>query len=257
MYTLITGASSGIGYELAKICAKEGQNLILVARSQEALNSLASELIQNFKIKAEVLAIDLAQAHAVNELHQHIQNRSWEVNILINNAGFGDYGYFFTSSWEKQRNVIQVNIMALTQLTHFFLPYMVKRKNGKIMNIASTAAFQPGPLMSVYYASKAFVLSFSEALAAELEGTGVTITALCPGTTQSGFQKVARFSNLDKFNTSLIPSSHQVAEFAFRSMMQDRVVAVHGMKNKLLILSVRFFPRSIMRKIMMRFQKDR
>jgi len=257
MYTLITGASSGIGHELAKICAKESQNLILVARSQNALNSLAAELMQNFKIKAEVLAIDLAQASSVNQLYQNIQNHSWEVNILINNAGFGDYGYFLSSSWEKQRDVIHVNIMALTQLTHFFLPSMVKRKSGKIMNIASTAAFQPGPLMSVYYASKAFVLSFSEALSTELEGTGVTVTALCPGTTQSGFQKVARFSNLSKFNTSLIPSSQQVAEFAFRSMMQEKVVAVHGMKNKLLVLSVRFFPRSLMRRIMMRFQKNR
>jgi uncharacterized protein len=177
---LITGASSGIGLELAKVFAANKINLVLVARSESKLNELANEVKQQ-GVTVNVLAKDLSSYNTAKEIFDWCGQQNIQIDYLVNNAGVGDFGFFHESEWKKQEQIINLNITALTYLTHLFLPDMVKRKNGKVLNVASTAAFQPGPTMSVYYATKAFVLHFSEAIANELEKTGVTVTALCPG----------------------------------------------------------------------------
>jgi len=257
MHTLITGASSGIGYELAKICASHGQNLILTARSTDLLNKLSNELKIKFHTTIEVISMDLGKPGSALKLFEIIQEKKWEVNILINNAGVGDHGSFSNSTLKKCNDMIQLNIISLIELTHLFLPQMIKRKNGNILNVASTAAFQPGPYMSVYYATKSFVLNFSEALAEELNNTGVAVTTLCPGPTESGFQKAANISNINVLKKAKLPSSKVVAEYAYSAMMKKEVVAIHGLKNRLLVQTIRFLPRSLIRKIIASIQLGR
>lgn len=241
---LITGASSGIGLELAKIFASEGTNLIIVSRNVIELSKLKSELIDKHRIYVEEIEKDLSIPGAAKQVYDEVKSLSFDVDYLVNNAGFGDYGFFHNSNWEKQEQMINVNMLALTQLTHLFLPDMLKRKSGKIMNVASTAAFQPGPLMSVYYASKAYVLFFSEAIANELGGTGVTVTALCPGPTKSGFQKTANVEHSKMLNGKSIPTAEKVAKYGYKAMMKGKRVAIQGLKNKELIFFSRRAPKS-------------
>lgn len=260
-YTLITGASSGIGLELAKVCARHHQNLILSARSVEKLNSLKQELIKEFKVQVECIPCDLSLPEGATKLFSEVTSKKLLVDILVNNAGLGDHGPFIDSSWERQNEMIQVNITSLTHLTHLFLPFMIQQKSGRILNVASTAAFQPGPLMAVYYATKSYVLHFSEALKEELVGTGVSITTLCPGPTQSGFQAKANFF-LNQSKVSLIqwvqiPTSKEVAEYAFKQLMHRKPLAVHGVANNFVVQMIRFLPRSIVRKLVKRLQEKR
>lgn len=254
-YTLITGASSGIGWELAHVFAEKGHDLILVARTDSKLMELKKDLESRYKIKAEVRPCDLSSADGPQELFR--QTQGLEVNVLINNAGFGDHGTFAEANWKRQKDMIQVNITSLTELTHLFLPPMIQKNSGKILNVASTAAFLPGPLMAVYYATKAFVLSFSEALYEELRQTGVTVTALCPGPTESGFQKAAHLEKVALFEKVNLPSSREVAVFGYKVLFQGKPVAVHGTMNKLLTSSVRMVPRSLPRRLVKRLQKKR
>lgn len=240
---LITGASSGIGLELARIFASKGTNLVIVSRNVIELSKLKTELIEKHKIYVEEIEKDLSVPGAAKEVFEEVKSLSFDVDYLVNNAGFGDYGLFYKSDREKQERMINVNILALTQLTRLFLPEMVERKNGRIMNVASTAAFQPGPLMSVYYASKSYVLFFSEAIANELEGTGVTVTALCPGPTKSGFQKAANVELSKMMNANSIPTAERVAKYGYKAMMKGKRVAIHGLKNKELIFISRRAPK--------------
>ncbi len=242
-YALITGASQGIGYEFAVILAEKGYNLILVARNGEKLAKIQAELTQKNKIKVLCSAQDLSQSIACDSVFTEFGGLN--VEILINNAGFGDFGEFVTSDWAKQNEMMQLNMVSLTQLTHLFLPKMVAQKNGKIMNIASTAAFQPGPLMSVYYATKSYVLSFSEAIGKELEKTGVTVTALCPGPTESGFQAAAALEESKLVKGKKLPTSKEVAEFGINAMMKGKSVKVHGFMNNFLAGLVKFLPRKM------------
>jgi uncharacterized protein len=246
---LITGASSGIGMELARICAAHKINVVLVARNQDKLEALASQLRGSDGIAVLPIAADLSQSGSAKHIFDHCHGQGLVIDLLVNNAGFGDFAFFQDSTWEKQREMIQVNIMALTELTWLFLPGMITRKQGRIMNLASTAAFLPGPGMSVYFATKAYVLSFSEAIANELKGTGVSVTALCPGPTQSGFQEAAAQQESKLVKGKKLPSSRQVAEFGFRAMMKGKVVAIHGWKNELLISSIRISPRSLVSQV--------
>lgn len=245
---LITGASGGIGMELAKIFAANQTNLVLAARSEAKLIELKNELAQ-YKVNILVVALDLSQPEAASSLFDYCNSKQLQIDYLINNAGFGDYGMFVSGNWKKQEEMIRLNIQTLTHLTHLFLPSMVKRKYGRIMNVASTAAFQPGPLMSVYYATKAYVLSFSEAIASELEGTGVSVTALCPGPTESGFQNAAAMTESKIVKGRKLPTSKEVAEYAYKSMMKGKVVAIHGFLNALLATAIRFTPRFLVRKL--------
>jgi short-subunit dehydrogenase len=251
--SLITGASSGIGYELAKQFAKNKINLVLVSRSENKLIELAQELSKEFGVTCHVISKDLSNYHTAKEIYEECTNKNIQIDYLVNNAGFGDYGFFHESSWLKQEEMINLNMTTLTYLTHLFLPSMIKNKHGKILNVASTAAFQPGPLMSVYYATKAYVLSFSEALSNELEDKGISVTALCPGPTESDFLNKANLGESKLFKRK-IPSSKYVAEYGYQAMMKGKVVAIHGFMNAIMANSVRFVPRSFVRKLVRTIQ---
>lgn len=245
---LVTGASSGIGFELARVLARENIDLILVARSLDKLQALQKEL-SSLGRKVDVIAHDLSVPGSALELYKKTQSLGLNVDYLVNNAGFGEFGDFYKIDRQRQTDMIHLNITSLTELSHLYLPSMVQKKSGHIINIASTAAFQPGPLMAVYFATKAYVLSFSEALSEELSGSGVFVTTICPGPTESGFQTAAHLESADLFKRSNIPTSKDVAEFTWKAIKNKDVVAVHGLTNWLLAQSGRFAPRSVVRKI--------
>lgn len=251
---LITGATGGIGYELAKIFANEKYNLVIVARNKEHLIHIKENLERKHKIRVFIIAKDLTEKDASDEIFNTVTHHNIDINILVNNAGFGDFGEFCNAEWQKQYEMIQVNIVAMIHMTKLFLKPMIEKGTGKILNTASIAAFQPGPLMSVYYASKAFVLSFSEALSKELINTGVTVTALCPGPTKTGFEEKASLSQSKLFKTLKVADSYAVAKFGYKELMKGTPVAVHGMLNKLLVIGSRIAPRSLVREIVYRLQ---
>jgi short-subunit dehydrogenase len=242
---LITGASSGIGLELARVFAAEGVDVVLAARSEDKLQALAQELVDAHKVAAEVIAGDLSVVGAAQELYDAVKERGLTVDYLVNNAGFGVYGEFAETAWADEAAMLNVNIVALTHLTKLFVPYFVERGSGRILNVASTASFQPGPLMAAYFASKAYVLSFSEAVANELKGTGVTVTALCPGATATGFQSAAGAAGSRLFETRTLPTGADVATYGYKVMMRGKRVAVHGVLNRILAQSNRFAPRRL------------
>jgi len=256
-YTLITGASSGIGYEMAKVFAEHGHNLILTARSESKLRELKASVESQFKIQAEVIPADLSKPDGSQKLFQAVQSKGLSVDILINNAGFGDHGFFHESNLEKDKEMVQVNITTLIELTYLFLPSMLKARSGKIMNVASTAAFQPGPFMSVYYATKAFVLFFSEGLCEELDDTGVSVTVLCPGPTKSGFHEVANLKDVSLLDATPMATSLQVAAYGYKALMRDQAVAIPGVMNNVMATLVRFVPRGIVRKLVKKLQQAR
>jgi hypothetical protein len=253
-YALITGASSGIGYELAKLFAADEINLVLVARREEKLNELARELQAKYSIDVKVYAEDLSNPDNVEKLYEWTKNEEIRVEYLVNNAGFGDHGLFIRTNWEKERKMIDLNVTTLTYLAKLYGKDMAYRKSGRIMNLASTASFQPGPFMNVYFSTKHYVLAFSEALANELKNFKVTVTALCPGPTRSGFQKEANVEGSDFANKN-IPTSEEVARYGYKQMMKGKTVAVHGFKNRLLANSVRFMPRNLVTNITAKMMK--
>ena len=241
---LITGASGGIGYELAKLFARDRHNLVLVARSAEKLTQVATELSQ-FGVTVKTIPLDLATPPAPKFLFDQLQRENIPVDILINNAGFGAFGELAAMPEEEILGQIQLNVTALTHLTRLFLAPMLTRHRGRIMNVASTAAFQPGPLMAVYYATKAYVLSFSEALANELRGSGVTMTCFCPGATNTGFAKRAGNEKSRLFKKIGGMNAETVARDGYRGLMKGKTVVISGTQNWLVAESVRFAPRKI------------
>lgn len=244
-YALITGASGGIGLELATIMASRGHNLILVARTREKLEDISRNLINHYGIDIKVFDKDLSLTNDRQQLIDALFEMNLMVNILVNNAGFGDSGNFHQSDWEKNERMIQLNITALTHLTRSFLPMMVSNRNGRILNVASIAGYLPGPLMSVYYASKAYVVSFSQALYYELKGTGVTVTTLSPGPVRTNFFNYAGAGEA-KINSILEPATaSSVAKLGYRKMMKGRRSAIQGWNNKLIVLGLRFMPKSL------------
>jgi len=251
---LITGASNGIGLELAKIHAAKGDQLVLVARNKSKLDELKLELEKTYKISVYTIGKDLSAMNAGQEIFDETSKQQIHIDYLINNAGFGDFGMFVETDWNKEAQMIQLNITTLTQLTKLYLKEMVKRGSGKIMNVASTAAFQSGPTMAVYYATKAYVLSFSEAIDNEVRDKGVTVTALCPGATESGFQAAAAMEESNLVKGRKLPTSKEVAEYGYESMMKGRTVAIHGFMNYLLANSVRFIPRAMVVKVTRKLQ---
>ena len=253
---LITGASGGIGYEFAKLFARDRYNLILVARSEAKLLEIAQDFQNQFGIAVKVIAKDLAAAAAPQEIYEAVKAEGMQVQVLVNNAGFATYGLFHETDLAAELQMLQVNIVCLTHLTKLFLPEMVQHRDGKILNVASTAAFQPGPLMAVYYATKAYVLSFSEAIANELQGTGVSVTALCPGPTESGFQKRADMEQSKLVNNQKIMDAATVAQIAYAGLKQQRPLVVPGWKNKLLAFSIRFLPRQMVTQTVRNMQES-
>jgi short-subunit dehydrogenase len=253
---LVTGASSGIGLELAKLLAAAEHDLVLVARRKPELEALAAELRREHGTVCQIVATDLAQPGAASKLARSIEDAGIELEILINNAGFGVYGAFTQTDLQTELDMIQVNITALTELSKLVIPGMVARGRGRVLNVASTAAFQPGPLMAVYYASKAYVLSLSEALAVELEGTGVIVVALCPGPTESGFQAAAGIGK-SKLSAGAMPSSAEVAAIGMRALERGTTVAIAGTRNWWLVQSVRLLPRKWVARLVRRIQAAR
>jgi len=250
-FTLVTGASTGIGRELAQLCAKDGRDLVLLARSKDKLTTLAESLRSEHGVTALTLVQDLEQPDAAQRTWDEITSRGLEIGALINNAGYGYLGAFQEADLKTQLGMVQVNIHALTHLTRLFLPAMIARGQGQILNIASMASFQPGPFMAVYYATKAYVLSFSEALAEELRGTGVTITALCPGVTATGFQERAQMADSRLIRLGM-QDARFVAEVGYRAMVTGKAVAIPGLANRALALLVRLSPRSAIRRVVRR-----
>ena len=245
---LVTGASSGIGSELAKCFAAEGCRLVLVSRKADALETLATELRKDHKIQAQVFTADLARPETPVRLAARLDHVGIRVDVLVNNAGFGAQGPFAQLDLQRQLDMVQVNVTAVMHLTGLLLPGMLKRRHGGILNVASTAAFQPGPGMAVYYATKAFVLSFTEAIAEELAGTGITVSALCPGPTTTNFGKAAG-GHFRPIAHKVAMSAEAVARIGHRAFRRGQVVAVTGLRNEILAASVRFTPRALVRKV--------
>jgi uncharacterized protein len=241
---LVTGASSGIGRELARVLAREGHDLVLVARREPELQALAAELTSRFGADSTVVAADLSVADGALQVYDAVTAAGLSVEVLVNNAGFGGHGRFAETSAADEQRMLAVNVVALTELTKLFLPEMAERHRGRILNVASTAAFQPGPFMAVYYASKAYVLSFTEALGEELAGTGVTATALCPGVVPSGFQDAAGLSADAPMSKSPGAKSPEfVAQAGYDAMMSGKRIVIPGALNKFGVQSLRIAPR--------------
>ncbi len=252
---LITGSSNGIGYELAQIHASKGDDLVLIARNRNRLEQVKIELEKKKHIKVHVISKDLSLPDSAKEIYDDLMQNNISIEYLINNAGFGNFGLFAESDWKRQEQMINLNVMSLVHLTWLILPEMMKRGSGKIMNVASVASFSPGPTMAVYFATKAFVLSFSEAINNEVSSNGVTVTALCPGSTITGFREAAASLIGNPSYNKSTPTAHQVALFGYRSMMKGRAVAIHGLKNRIMANSVRFAPRSLVTKFARKVQE--
>jgi short-subunit dehydrogenase len=252
---LITGASSGIGLELARIFAREGYNLVLVARNGDRLRQLASELEKADGARSLILATDLTDPGAAAYVLDQTTRAGLQLDVLVNNAGFGQYGLFAENDLEECLQQIQLNVTTLTHLTRLYLPGMIERKSGRILNVASTAAFQPGPLMAVYFATKAYVLHFSEALGNELDGSGVTVTCLCPGATITEFHKRAKATGQRLLKLGAM-DARTVAEDGYRALIAGKPVVISGFKNWLVAQSVRFSPRRLVTAIARKTQEE-
>lgn len=252
---VVTGASTGIGREFAHLCARDGFDVVLVARSQPQLESVAAEIRQQTLRSVLVIAKDLAQPGAAQDVFNRVLESGMPVEGLINNAGFGLLGRFWELDAQQQIDMLQLNVVALTELTRLFLPGFIERRRGRILNVASTAAFQPGPLMSVYYASKAYVVSFSAAVHNEAREFGVTVTALCPGATRTEFQNRAGLSGSRLFNTGWVMDSATVARVGLRAMKRGKPLVIAGRMNALMAFLTRFAPLQLTASMARRFQE--
>lgn len=255
--TLITGASGGIGYEFAKLAAKDGNNLVLVDIREKELGEAANALLGDYPgIEIKTILTDLAEQPAAQYVFDQVQAAGWQVDILINNAGYGVFGFFYETDWNREGRMIILHVYTLTHLTKLFLPGMVRRGYGKVLNIASMAAFQPGPLMALYYSTKAYVLSFTEAIANELIGTGVTATVLCPGMTPTGFQSTVGSGESKLTKKKLLSTTAtEVAEYGYKAMHSGKVVAIPGIINYILANANRLVPRKMVTAILRKGQE--
>ena len=249
MTALITGASGGIGEHLARVFSAHKHDLVLVARTADKLEALGAELSRAFGVQSRVLTADLADPAAPQQIFETLRRQGITIDALVNNAGFGARGAFSEIDYETEARMIQLNVTTLTHLTRLFLPGMIERRGGKILNVASTAAFLPGPLMAVYYASKAFVLLFTEALAEETQGTGVLVTALCPGPTATNFAATAGNEDSVLFRSAKPMSPYAVARVGYEGMMAGKRVVIPGWTNQTSVFSTRLAPRKMLAKI--------
>lgn len=253
--TLITGASNGLGLEFAKLFAANKNNLLLIARNKDKLNQIKTELENAYQISVLVLNLDLSQLESINKIDQFIKDNNLIVDTLINNAGFGDFGNFVDANIDKQNQMVDLNIKCLMNLTHLIANQMVKNKNGKILNVCSIAAFQSGPLMSVYYATKAFVLSFTEAISVELKKHNIKVIALCPGPIKTGFEESSNLKTSGLFKNLKVANATDVAKYGYKKLNQNKTVSIYGINNKLIVFGSKFAPRSLVRKIVYKIQK--
>lgn len=247
---LITGTTSGIGYELSKLFAQNGDQLILVSRNPQKLRNQREELINNYHAAIHTITKDLSQPNAAGEIYDELEKKGLQVDILVNNAGFGVKGDFTDTDLEQELQMLQVNIIALTQLTKLLIPGMIKKGFGKILNLGSTASFTPCPLEAVYGASKAYVLSFSNAIRAELAGTGVTVTTLCPGATKTEFPKKTKMEETILFQ-KMVMEAETVARIAYRGLVKNKKIVIPGIINNALVKSIPLMPSYITEKVTM------
>ena len=250
---LITGATTGIGYELAKLYAKDENNLILVARDEDRLKEVKEEL-GLYSINIYTVALDLSEDNSCEKVLDFVNKNNLSVDILINNAGIGSFGYLSEIEMEKELKLIDVNIRALTELTKIFLPAMIEHEEGAIMNVASTAAFCAGPKMATYYASKSYVLNFTEALYEEVRGSNIKISCLCPGPVKTNFQDKSGIRKKEAAKKALM-TPKEVAEVAYRDFKKGKLIIIPGFKNKVIILFNKIIPRSLSRKIILMMNK--
>ena len=253
---LITGASGGLGLSLAHRFAKAGYDLILTARSADKLKSAKAAIEAAHSVTVIPIPCDLGKPDAAKELMASIHAQGLHIDVLVNNAGFGDFGAFADSDIQKQSAMVDLNVKALMELTNAVLPAMREKKHGKILNVASIAAFQQGPYMSVYYATKAFVLSFSQAIAHELKDSGITVTALCPGPIDTGFVDAADLANSKLFKSLPVSTPDAVADYGYKALMKGKTVAIHRFSNKLLIFAGRFAPRKLISHMICKIQGE-
>ncbi|HMS34757.1 MAG TPA: SDR family oxidoreductase [Ignavibacteria bacterium] len=248
---LITGATTGIGYELAKLFAKDKYELIIIARNETRLSETASSLIKDYNVKVKFIPKDLSKTDSAKEIFAELKNENISVDMLVNNAGFGDQGAFAESELSNDLDMIHLNITSLVILNRLFLDDMLKKNSGRIMNVASTAAFQPGPFMAMYYATKAFVLSFSEAVAEELSGTDVTVSCLCPGPTETEFQNRAGIKETKMMSGKrfTVMTAAEVALTGYKEMMKGKKIIIPGFANKAGTFFVKILPRKIISKV--------
>jgi len=246
---LITGASAGIGLEFAKIFAKEKYDLVITARNETKLNELANEIKNKNNVKVNVLAIDLSKQNAGERIFNELKNENIVIDILVNNAGLGVFDNYWEIELQDEQNMLQVNIMALVGLTILFAKDMVNRGGGKILNVASTAAFQPGPTMAGYYASKAFVLSYSQAVDFELRQKGVQVSTLCPGPTITEFQIRANMEDVNLFKKGFVMSPEEVAQIGYNGLMKGKPVIIAGAMNKISAMSSKISPSKVSMKV--------
>ena len=246
---LITGGSSGIGFELAKCFAAHGHDLVLIARHPDPLEAAAGKIEGKYGVKVATMASDLSDPDSPQRILDSLTADEVDIHFLVNNAGFGLTGEFAETDLQRELDMIQVNVTAVVHLTKLFLPQMLKRKEGRIMNVASTAAFQPGPLPCIYYASKAFVLSFSEAIDEELRNSGVSVTALCPGPVHTNFAERAGTHKSRLFTQAPVASAEDVARYGYHAMMRGKRVAVQGISNKAMVQVERLVPRAIVTRL--------
>ncbi len=246
---LITGASSGIGLEFAKLLAKEKYNLVLVSRDGAKLNLLKTQLEKEYQIEVKILPIDLSAENSSKEVYDQLKNEKIDIDLLINNAGFGALGNFDELNWELQRDMIKVNVISLVYLTKLFIEDMKERGYGGILNVASTAAFQPGPRMAIYYATKAFVLNFTLAIAHELKNSKIKIMALCPGPTKTDFQTRAGMTEINLMKFTKFHTAKFVAEYGYKAFLKGKTIAIPGTLNKIYLYLIRFIPRKLVSSI--------
>lgn len=251
---LITGASAGLGVEFARLFAADGSDLVLVARRRERLEALAGEMKQRFGVNAHVLVSDLSKPDAPQQIADELARLGLQVDVLVNNAGFGARGLFADLPVERQLDIVRVNVLALTHLTRLLLPGMLERRRGGVLNVASTAAFQPGPHVNVYYATKAYVLSFTEALAEEVRGRGVVVSCLAPGPTHTEFAEAAQMETTAVFRFAAVPAE-PVVRAGYRGFRKGKVLVVPGLLNRVGAFSVRLTPRALVRRVTARLQR--
>jgi short-subunit dehydrogenase len=242
--TLITGASSGIGYELAKVFARNGHGLVLVARSEDRLRRLAEDIQSAYGVTVQVIAKDLARPGAASEIAAELDRAGRRIDHLVNNAGMDVYGYFYETEWQHELDMIQLNLVSVTHLTKILLPDMRKHGFGRILNLGSTGSFAPSPLNTVYSATKAYIWSFSTALAEELRGSGITVTAYCPGAVRTEFQSRANIRDIRLLRFGVMDAA-RAAEGGYRAMTAGKRVVVPGLYNKAQVLFARLFPVSL------------
>ena len=255
-YALVTGASSGIGLAIAEALARRGRNLILVARQRDALESIAYELTQRFGVEVLFSSCDLSEPLQISGLLQELELADQQIDLLVNNAGFGTAGAFIQQEWSREQQLVEVNILALARLCHALGQRMVQQGGGQILNVASVAAFQPGPWMSNYFASKAYVLSLSEGLREELKGFGVKVSVLCPGPTRSAFFRNAQMKTGKLERSSLMMSCEEVALLAVRGLDKNRAIITPGWRNKLMAFWPRLTPRALVRRVVAKINRS-